>query len=48
MMNAERKPDAKIIVEDRQEGAEHQLWYEGKLGHVRSKMNNFVLETKSE
>ena len=48
VLNEDRQADAKVIVEEKREGADCQLWYEGKLGHVRSKMNNFVMETKSE
>ena len=48
VLEGDREPDAKVIVEEKREGADCQLWYEGKLGHVRSKMNNFVMETKSE
>ena len=46
--HADRKADAKVIIEDKKDNADHQLWYEGKLGHIRSKMNDYVLESKSE
>nr|ADB11405.1 putative galactose-binding lectin [Spirobranchus lamarcki] len=44
--HAETRPDAKIVIEPKREGACEQLWHEGKHGFMRSKLNNFVLEAK--
>jgi len=42
-----RYPGSKVIIhdeEDTSELADHQLWYEGPEGYVRSKLNGFALD----
>jgi len=43
---ADRKPGAKVILfTDKGDLADNQLWYEDERGVIRSKMNNFAIDT---
>jgi len=43
---ADRKPGAKVILfSDKGDYADNQLWYEDERGVLRSKMNNFAIDS---
>ena len=46
--NACPDPDTEIVMWDKEEGEDHQLWYEDKYGVIRSKLTDFVLDSSSK